>query len=107
MQLTLPSLPWLPALSDMARLVGLAPTVRPRITRRFFALVTGGRTREVNPPPGVVTVHCRQGEVWITHDGDPRDVVLRESESYVADTSSRMTVHAPRQDCVLEFEVVE
>ncbi|MBC5783142.1 DUF2917 domain-containing protein [Ramlibacter sp. USB13] len=97
----------LPSLPDIARLFGLAPP-RPRhITRRFFAQVRQGATREVAPLPGTVTVHCRNGEAWITHDGDPRDVFLRPSQSYVADTRNRMTVHALRGDCVMEFEVVE
>ena len=78
---------------------------RPRVTRRFTAQVREGATREIDAPPGAMTVHCRTGEAWITHDGDPRDVFVHANESYVADTRSRMTVHALRGDCVFEIQV--
>jgi hypothetical protein len=100
MQLTFAAPPF------MARLFGAAPA-RPHVTRWFAAQVKEGTTQAIAPPPGMVTVHCRTGEAWITHDGDPRDVFLRASECYVADTRNRMTVHAVRGDCLVEFEVSE
>jgi hypothetical protein len=99
MLLTLPHPPFL------ARLFGAA--VRPRITRWFAARVAQGRTREIEAPPGRVTVHCRGGEAWITHDGDPRDVMLEANDSYAAGERRRMRVHALRGDCVLEIQVDE
>jgi hypothetical protein len=90
----------------VARLFGSAPA-RTRITRWFAACVHEGTARSIATPPGIVTVHCRQGESWITHDGDPRDVIVRAGERYVADTHSRMIVHAVKGDCVLEFEVAD
>jgi hypothetical protein len=90
--------------ASFARLLGIGPTTRPRVTRWFAARVREGATQEIDAPPGVVTVHCRKGEAWITHDGDPRDVFLRAEQSYVADTRNRMTVHALK-DCLVEFEV--
>ena len=100
MQVALPA-----AAASLSRLFGAAPARRPGITRWFAERVPEGVTREINPPPGRVTVHCRRGQAWLTHDGDPRDVLLQESESYVADTHRRLTVHSMRGDCVLEFEV--
>ena len=90
----------------IARLFGLGTAPRARITRRFAARVVQGGTRELNVPPADVTVHCRQGEAWITHDGDPRDVFIRANETYVADTRSRMRVHALK-DCLVEFELAD
>ncbi|MBE7367761.1 DUF2917 domain-containing protein [Ramlibacter pallidus] len=86
----------------MARL--FAAPARPRVTRWFAAEVRAGRTREIEAPPGRITVHCRGGEAWITHDGDPRDVMLQASESYKAGDRRRMRVHALK-DCVLEIQV--
>ena len=100
MQLTFAAPPF------VARLLGAGP-VRPRITRRFAARVSAGATRDIEAPAGMVTVHCRQGEAWITHDGDPRDVFVEANESYLAGTRNRMTLHAMRGDCVVEIQVDE
>ena len=89
----------------MSRLFGAAPALaRPRVTRWFATRVRQGTTQEIAPPPGAVTVHCRGGEAWITHDGDPRDVLLKQDESYVVDRSARMTAFALRGDCGLEMQ---
>lgn len=97
----------LPATAHLARLFGMPVPARSRVTRWFVERVPEGATREIAPPPGRVTVHCRSGEAWITHDGDPRDVLLQEKETYVADTRRRLMVHSLRGECVLEFEVAE
>jgi hypothetical protein len=89
----------------MSRLFATAP--RRRVTRWFAAHVRHGATREIAPPPGRVTVHCRNGEAWITHDGDPKDVMLKPNESYSVERGDRMTLHALRGDCVLEIQVDE
>jgi hypothetical protein len=89
----------------MSRLFGAATHQRPRITRWFAAHVRHGATREITPPAGRVTVHCRGGEAWITHDGDPKDVLLQPNESYAVERGDRMTLHALRGDCVLEIQV--
>jgi hypothetical protein len=89
----------------MHRLFAPAAPARSRISRRFAAHVPHGATREITAPPGRMTVHCRDGEAWITHDGDPRDVTLRPNESYTADRRDRVTLHALRGDCILEIQV--
>lgn len=52
-----------------------------------------GATLVIERPAGV-ELKCLCGNVWITHDGDPRDVVLSPGGSYRADRDSRMLVHA-------------
>lgn len=52
-----------------------------------------GATLVVERPAGV-ELKCLRGNVWITHDGDPRDVVVSPGENYHADRGSRMLVHA-------------
>lgn len=90
----------------VSRLFGPSPAAaRPRVTRWFAAHVRHGATRELTPPPGRLTLHCRDGQAWITQDGVPKDVVLDASESYTADSGSRMTVHALKGDCVFEIQV--
>ena len=89
----------------MSFLFGRPRPARPRVTRWYAAHVRHGATREIAPPPGRVTVHCRDGEAWITHDGDPKDVVLQARESYTVTSGSRMTLHALNGNCVLEIQV--
>lgn len=94
----------LPPSTLMLRLLGRGPAARPRITRWFAGRVRAGASREI-PLRGRMTVHCREGEAWITHDGDPRDVFLRPAQSYAVDRRARMTLHAMRGDCVFEVQV--
>lgn len=86
------------------------------IAQRTSRLAWGLASRErrapqaCRPPPGVVTlgkgsihrierpagwvVACVAGSVWLTHDGDPRDIVLAAGERHVADRASRLLVQA-------------
>jgi hypothetical protein len=89
--------------SFVARLFG-GPAPPRRVTRWYAAQVRQGTTRAFPSGGGRMTVHCRDGEAWITHDGDPRDVVLQARQSYTADRGGRMTLHALKGDCVLEIE---
>lgn len=95
----------LPPSTFMLRLLSRGGAARPHITRWFAGCVRAGATREIPHRRGRMTVHCRQGQAWITHDGDPRDVLLRPSESYAVDCGARMTLHAMRGDCVFELQV--
>lgn len=82
-----------------------APPAAPRVTRRCWARVGHGKTQEIPSAGKRMTVHCRGGQAWITHDGDPRDVFLQAAQSYTADRAERMTLHALEGDCLLEIEV--
>ncbi|CAN7720581.1 DUF2917 domain-containing protein [Variovorax sp. LjRoot84] len=44
--------------------------------------------------PRPFRVECLVGIVWITQDGDPRDVILVAGETYRPDRVARMLVHA-------------
>lgn len=95
----------LPPTTFMLRLLGRGPAARPRMTRWFAGFVRAGATREIPRARGHMTVHCREGEAWITHDGDPRDILLRPTQSYSVDRAERMTLHALQGDCVFEVQV--
>jgi hypothetical protein len=81
------------------------PAPGPQVTRRSWARVGHGTTQEIPRAGKRMTVHCRGGQAWITHDGDPRDVLLAPAQSYTADRGERMTLHALQGDCLLEIEV--
>jgi hypothetical protein len=80
-------------------------TGRPQVTRWLAVGVPQGRTCELPLAKGRMVVHCRQGQVWITHDGDQRDIVLRPNQSYTVDRDQRMTAFAMHGDCSLELQV--
>jgi hypothetical protein len=90
----------------MSRLLGRDDRLlaTPRVTRWLAVGVPGGATRELPRASGRLTVHCRQGSVWLTHDGDPKDVVLQPNQSYTLDRRDRVTAHAMRGDCALELQ---
>ena len=93
----------------LARLLRLAHEdtdlpLEPNVTRRLAIPLAEGETEEVAPAVGRMVLHCRSGALWITHDGDPRDVILDANESYRVDRADRMTVHA-LQGSGLEIEL--
>lgn len=95
-----------PALQPPAFMDRLFARQRPLVTRWFAAHVRHGATREIPRLPGRrMTVHCRAGEAWITHDGDPKDVFLQATQSYTVERDDRLVLHALRGDCVLEIQV--
>lgn len=53
--------------------------------------VDKGATLVIAQPMGV-TVSCGSGSLWITHDGDVRDVVISAGESHTCDRDSRLLV---------------
>lgn len=48
---------------------------------------------EVKQPLGV-TIECLEGSVWVTLDGDSRDVVLDAGQSFVVDRNQRTLLQA-------------
>lgn len=85
----------------------LAPELRlwrpPRVTRRFVVAMVKGEHRTFERVDASVRVSCASGGLWITHDGDPKDVILYGGEAYRAQREDPMHVFA-LQDCMLEIE---
>jgi hypothetical protein len=46
------------------------------------------------------TLNCLAGSVWITHDGDPKDVIVECGESYHVTRPERMIVFALRNSAM-------
>lgn len=40
------------------------------------------------------SIECLAGALWITHDGNPKDIVLEAGQRYIVDHRSTMLVHA-------------
>jgi len=50
-------------------------------------------------------VRCARGSVWITHDGDPKDVILAGGETYRAQRTDALHLFALVPSVVeIEFE---
>ena len=79
---------------------------RPQVTKWYAAHLREGATRGL-PPAGTVTLHCREGEAWVTQDGSLKDVVLAPQESYRLPPGQQLFVHALHGACVLEVQVEE
>jgi hypothetical protein len=84
--------------------LALAPWFRrapaPAITRRPVAsagpssqLLHKNATLDVRNPMGV-TVECIYGSLWLTHDGDCKDIILEAGQRYSSATRARLLVHA-------------
>ena len=88
--------------------LALAPWFRrapaPATTRRLVApagpasqllhkMLHKNATLVVRDPMGV-TVECIQGSLWLTHDGDCKDIILEAGQRYSSATRGRLLVHA-------------
>jgi len=40
------------------------------------------------------SIQCTEGSVWLTHDGDCRDVLLEAGQLHVSDRNSRLVIYA-------------
>lgn len=106
--MTSPPAAFAPPATFMGRLFGTAPVLGeppPRVTRWYGVRVQAGGTERLPRAQGRLIVHCRSGAAWITHDGDPKDVILAAGQSYAPQHAGRLTVHAMHGDCALEIQV--
>ncbi|HEX2543925.1 MAG TPA: DUF2917 domain-containing protein [Ramlibacter sp.] len=76
---------------------------RPRVTRRLVAEMAKGEARTFEHVNETVMICCTTGSLWITHDGDPKDVFLSVGQSYRAERDDAMHVFA-MQASLLEIE---
>ena len=74
-----------------------------RLTRRFAVRMRKGEAHCFERVDSSVELRCAQGSLWITHDGDPKDVILSSQEGYRAQREDAMHVFA-LQPCVVEIE---
>ena len=71
----------------------VAPT-SPGITQEYaIQEIARNKILEVKRAFGV-TIECLEGSVWITLDGDSRDVVLSTGQTFVVDRDWRTLVQA-------------
>ena len=77
---------------------------RPRVMRRFAVELEKGEAKSFERVDDSVQVHCSSGSVWITHDGDCKDIILVARESYRAEREEAMHLFALEPSVVeLEF----
>ncbi|HSV81697.1 MAG TPA: DUF2917 domain-containing protein [Ramlibacter sp.] len=76
---------------------------RPRVLRRHVVALGKGQSSVLERVDRSVEVRCERGSLWITHDGDCKDVVLAPGQSYQAERDERMHLFA-LAPCVLEIE---
>lgn len=77
----------------------------PRVLRRFAIDLDQGEAHQFERVDQSVTVRCAQGGVWITHDGDPKDVILMAGETYRAQREDAMHLYALAPSVIeIEFE---
>lgn len=74
-----------------------------RVKRRICMRLAHGATEVIPTVDDTVVVRCAEGSLWLTHDGDPRDVILGSDESYQADRENPLRLHA-LAPCVVEIE---
>ena len=74
------------------RLTRRATRVReaPQPTARILSL---GQVLGISHALGRVVV-CERGCLWLTFDGDPRDVIVRAGQQHRCDRDTRMTIEA-------------
>ena len=77
-----------------------------RVTRRFAVAIAKGEDHVFEYIDRSVSVRCAEGSVWITHDGDPKDVILSRGETYRAEREDPMHLYA-LQPSVLEIEFAD
>jgi DUF2917 family protein len=92
------------ALAAIASLGGrFAPPIKASATKTSSLMLAPEKGKKHCIPKRAVlaiahpmhrNIECLHGSLWITHDGDPRDVVLEGGQSYLPDRDARMLILA-------------
>ena len=75
-----------------------------RVKRRFAVELEKGEARRFDPVDETVLVCCASGSVWITHDGDCKDVILTSRQGYRVDREDTTMRIFAMQSSVLEIQ---
>jgi hypothetical protein len=75
------------------RRVSTRAATRPISPARLTWTLNKAATHSIFHPMGM-RIECLAGCLWLTHDGDPRDVVLQAPATHLADRDSRLLIHA-------------
>jgi hypothetical protein len=75
----------------------------PSVRRRFAIELPQGEHHKLERVDESVLVCCTSGVLWITHDGDPKDVILAGGDEYWAEREDAMHLFALRP-CVIEIQ---
>lgn len=78
--------------------------LRRGITRCVAATVPAGSLRRVSADHHSMVLHCMRGELWITYDGDCKDLILRAGERYRVERRKILEIYA-FEDSVLEVQM--
>ena len=65
---------------------------RPAAATAPVRTLKAGTTLAVSHPRGQ-RIDCLRGSLWLTFDGEPRDVVLDAGQSHMAEGDSRLLVY--------------
>jgi hypothetical protein len=68
------------------------PAASPHLATDAWVLPRGALHR-ITRPLGC-RIQCIAGRAWITHDRDPRDIILEAGESHTCDRPERLIVQA-------------
>lgn len=74
-----------------------------RVKRLICMSITPGETEVIPTADQSLVVRCARGHLWITHDSDPKDVILAASEVYRSERDDALRLHA-MEPCVVEIE---
>jgi hypothetical protein len=75
----------------------------PRVTRILAMELAADGIETIPSVDASVVVRCSRGSLWITHDGDCKDLVLGEGDFYRAQRRAPMRIHA-LGDAVVEIQ---